>query len=89
MTTPLHEQLRQYNRWRRGDEAMLGQADPRTLGLMLDAAADRLEYLEKLHADATRCYQMLLTETDTNLALAKAENILREALADIKKTRKT
>ena len=61
--------------------------DPRKLGLMLDSAADRLECLENLHTDATGCYKMLLKEPDTNLALAKAESMLREALADIKKTR--
>ena len=31
----------------------------------------------------TQCYQMLLSEPDTKGALFKAENILREALAEI------
>lgn len=30
----------------------------------------------------TRCYKMLLSEPDTQGALFKAENILREAIAD-------
>lgn len=32
----------------------------------------------------TRCYKMLLSEPDTQGALFKAENILREAIADAK-----
>jgi len=32
----------------------------------------------------TRCYKMLLSEPDTQGALFKAENILREAIADVK-----
>ena len=32
----------------------------------------------------TRCYKMLLSEPDTQGALFKAENILREAIADTK-----
>ena len=39
---------------------------------------------EKLMDDVDRCYQMLLSEPDANAALFKAENILREALADQK-----
>ena len=39
---------------------------------------------ERLAADVERCYRMLLTEPDTKGALLKAENILREALADAK-----
>lgn len=36
-------------------------------------------------ADAVeRCHRMLITEPDTNVALFKAENILREALVDAK-----
>lgn len=34
---------------------------------------------ERLRDAADRCYRMLLTEPDTQCALFKAENILREA----------
>ena len=68
----------------------------------IDLAADRLEVLEREHAeffdrrhgerrmreklvdDVERCYRMLLSEPNTKGALFKAENILREALADAK-----
>ena len=39
---------------------------------------------EKLMHDVERCHQMLLSEPDTKAALFKAENILREALAEQK-----
>lgn len=39
---------------------------------------------EKLADDVERCYRMLLSEPDTKGALFKAENILREALAEAK-----
>ena len=39
---------------------------------------------EKLAHDVERCYRMLLSEPDTKGALFKAENILREALAEQK-----
>lgn len=42
------EQLREYNRWRRGAED-LDQPDPKVLGELLEAAADRLEFLEREH----------------------------------------
>jgi hypothetical protein len=38
--------LREYNRWRRGDET-LEQPHPVDIGKMIDAAADRLEELER------------------------------------------
>ena len=45
-----------------------------------------LEYLrqenERLANDMSRCYRMLLSEPDVKGALFKAENILRESLAD-------
>ena len=68
----------------------------------IDLAADRLEVMEREHAeffdrwhgerrrreklvdDVERCYRMLLSEPNTKGALFKAENILREALADAK-----
>ena len=47
-TNTLAAQLREYNRWRRGDEA-LEQPPPARIGKMLDQAADRLEQ----HGDLT------------------------------------
>ncbi len=41
---------------------------------------------EDLTGAVDRCYRMLLSEPDTKGALFKAENILREALADAKLT---
>lgn len=99
----LSDRLRRYNRWRRGDKR-LKQPDPTALGELIDAAADRLEILEREHrdyfdqwhaerrrrekllSDIERCYRMLLSEPDTKGALAKAENILREAIAESKIT---
>ena len=96
-----HEQLRKYNRWRRGDKR-LKMPDPKELGELIDSVADRLEVLEREHVefferwhgerrkreklahDVERCYRMLLSEPDTKGALFKAENILREALAEQK-----
>ena len=37
---------------------------------------------ERLAGDMSRCYHMLLSEPDVKGALFKAENILRESLAD-------
>lgn len=99
----LSDRLRRYNRWRRGDKR-LKQPDPAALGELIDAAADRLNVLEREHrdhfdqwhaerrrrekllSDIERCYRMLLSEPDTKGALAKAENILREAIAEAKIT---
>jgi hypothetical protein len=36
-----HEQLRRYNRWRRGDKR-LKCPDPKALGELIDGVADRL-----------------------------------------------
>jgi hypothetical protein len=104
----LHERLRQYNRWRRGEDWLDEdwQDDdgpcPKELGELIDTAADRLEVLEREHQvffdrwhaerrkreklddDVRRCYMMLLSDPDVKGALCKAENILREALADAK-----
>ena len=95
------ERLRKYNRWRRGDNR-LKMPDPKALGELIDGVADRLEVLEREHAefferwhgerrkreklvhDVERCHRMLLSEPDTKGALFKAENILREALAEQK-----
>ena len=43
-TTDIVEELRLYNRWRRGDEAITAP-DPTALGKLLDDAADRIEHL--------------------------------------------
>lgn len=44
------ERLRQYNRWRRGDDN-LPQPEPKELGELLDGIADRLEVLEREHSE--------------------------------------
>ena len=51
----LHEQLRKYNRWRRGDERET-MPDPKEFGELLDSAADRLEVLEREHAEFFECW---------------------------------
>lgn len=61
-----HEQLRRYNRWRRGDKR-LKSPDPKALGELLDGVADRLEVLEREHAEF--------------LARWHAERLQRERLA--------
>jgi hypothetical protein len=45
-TSDLPVRLREFNRWRRGDET-LEQPHPKDIGKMIDAAADRLEELER------------------------------------------
>ena len=44
------EQLRKYNRWRRGDKR-LKAPNPKELGELIDGVADRLEVLEREHAE--------------------------------------
>lgn len=46
----LSDRLRRYNRWRRGDKR-LKQPNPTALGELIDAAADRLEVLEREHRE--------------------------------------
>lgn len=46
------ERLRQYNRWRRGEEDWADDErgpDPKEIGELLDGVADRLEVLEREH----------------------------------------
>lgn len=43
-------QLRKYNRWRRGD-CRIKQPAPKELGELLDGVADRLDVLEREHAE--------------------------------------
>lgn len=49
-----HERLRQYNRWRRGEEDWQPDdrgPDPKELGELIDGVADRLEVLEREHQE--------------------------------------
>ena len=71
-TTDIVEELRLYNRWRRGDEAITAP-DPTTLGKLLDDAADRIEHLfasgiHTCHADCKRPMCVLRRERDNALA---------------------
>ena len=92
-TTDIVEELRLYNRWRRGDEAITAP-DPTALGKLLDDAADRIEHLfasgiHTCHADCQRPMCVLRRERDkahADLARVTAErtqeyNELREACA--------
>lgn len=56
-------QIRQFNSWRRGNET-LEQPQPAEIGLMLDAAADRLEELELELAVWKHEAKLLATELD-------------------------
>lgn len=79
-TTDIVEELRLYNRWRRGDEAITAP-DPTALGKLLDDAADRIEHLfasgiQTCHADCQRPMCVLRRERDkahANLAQVTAE----------------
>ena len=74
------ENLRQYNIWRRGDSDDMPH--PVAIGETIDWAIAEIERLRKT---VTTCYQMLLSEPDTQGALCKAENMLRESLVEGKK----
>lgn len=50
------------------------------------AIAELVEQRDSLLAAMNRCYKMLLSEPDTHGALSKAENILREAIANAVET---
>lgn len=65
------------------DQAAIDQLGER---LMVSdyALKDALRQRDALLADVDRCYKMLLSEPDTQGALFKAENILREAIASAK-----
>lgn len=74
MTDPI-ETLRQYNAWRRG-----GDLHPMSCPIKFGEAIDQtIAEVERLRDAVDRCYRMLLTEPDTQGALFKAENLLREA----------
>lgn len=84
-TTDIVEELRLYNRWRRGDEAITAP-DPTALGKLLDDAADRIEHLfasgiHTCHADCQRPMCVLRRERDKAHAdLARVTAELDEAL---------
>lgn len=50
--------------------------------LCAEALETQRDRINELEGAIGRCYRMLLSEPDTKGALFKAENILREALAD-------
>ena len=67
-TADIVEELRLYNRWRRGDEAITAP-DPTALGKLLDESADRLEHLfasgiHTCHADCQRPLCVMRRERD-------------------------
>ena len=83
-TTDIVEELRLYNRWRRGDEAITAP-DPTALGKLLDDAADRIEHLfasgiHTCHADCQRPMCVLRRERDKAHADLSA---LRVRVADL------
>lgn len=80
-TTDIVEELRLYNRWRRGDEAITAP-DPTALGKLLDDAADRIEHLfasgiHTCNADCQRPMCVLRRERD------KAQNDLARVTAEL------
>jgi hypothetical protein len=83
-TKELSAQIREFNRWRRGDET-LQQPQPAEIGLMLDAAAKRLEKLERQLEQERQDRKQ--ADLDTIRALgerndARAELAAERALAD-------
>lgn len=49
-----YERLRQYNRWRRGEDDWAADGrgpDPKELGELIDGVADRLEVLKREHQE--------------------------------------
>jgi hypothetical protein len=94
----ISEGLREFNAWRRGAETeqpnsteiglLIDTAADRLEVLERESArnferwhAERVRR-EAMVVDVDRCYRMLLSEPNTNGALFKAENILRNAIAD-------
>ena len=80
-TTDIVEELRLYNRWRRGDEAITAP-DPTALGKLIDDAADRIEHLfasgiHTCHADCQRPLCVMRRERD------KAQNDLARVTAEL------
>lgn len=55
-----------------------------SLGIVLGDVSELTKQRDELLSDVERCYRMLLSEPDTQGALFKAENILREAIASVK-----
>jgi hypothetical protein len=99
-TNTLPARLREFNRWRRCDEDM-EQPHPADIGAMIDAAADRLEQLEKQlaaeRALADRLagcmahlanYDWFIDGTESHsVVCALPPNQVREALAAWKEAR--
>lgn len=76
--------LRLHNAWRRGDDESLQMIEPKMLGAAIDSAILLIEQRDELISAANRCLKMLMSEPDTKGALFKAENILRETIAQAK-----
>lgn len=66
------EQLRHYNRWRRGDEH-LEQPDPKAIGELLENVACRLETLERELNEFCEEAQSLLMEASPGKDCAYAD----------------
>jgi hypothetical protein len=81
-TNNLPAQLREFNRWRRCDEAM-EQPHPARIGAMIDEAADRLEELE-LKNQIFRAAQKACEDCDAPRVdrIAELERQLAEVKAD-------
>lgn len=84
-TKTLAADLRQFNRWRRGDES-LQQPEPYKISVMLDQAADRLEELEETRKDYLCLAELLdghdATECRARLLKMKDDLEQERALAD-------
>jgi hypothetical protein len=82
-TSDLPIQLREYNRWRRGDET-LDQPSAAWVGAVVDAAADRLEELEAELAvwkhEAKRLEDQLEAEHEAAISLFIELHELKERL---------
>jgi len=71
-TKEISAQIRQFNRWRRGDEA-LDQPHPKDIGKTLDAAADRLEELESELAELRKNTSELIVSLQTEMNAIERE----------------
>ena len=82
-TSDLPVQLRELNRWRRGDETF-EQPNPADIGAVIDAAADRLEELERELAvwkhEAETLRDQLKAEHETAISLFIELHELKERL---------
>ena len=80
-TNTLAAQLRELNRWRRGDET-LEQPDPTDLGKMIDDAADRLEKLERELAGERKHFDAAFEALTIHGNKYLAERALADRLAE-------